>query len=270
MLPGQVQHWIDPVAGAGKATKALRPGGRADAFWNAGQPSRELTEAVAEIYRRTMAGSLAGSRRTTPAVDGYPMLCTHAFGVTAQACALGELEQWRSDSDQPYARHQRLDQLAILADRNQFPPVKPPEVLAGVGAAIHTLGGSFTMRYAPLLVTARRTGAAGPVSRFIRRGGKPKRGHLDATGASSARARPGPLKRLSRCGRTSPSSWRTASSRDRSPCITLPGKHSDTTVFGSAPDGRSFAALQLRGIVKGGRAARNAGSCSRSARRSYK
>jgi hypothetical protein len=268
MLPSQLRHCIAPVAGAGKATKALRPGGRADA-WSAGQPSRELTEALAEIYRRTMADSLAGRRRTTPAVDGYPMPCTQAFGVTAQAGALGELKQWRSDSDQPHARHQRADQLATLADRNQFPPVKPPEVLDGAGATIHTLGGSFTMRYAPLLVTVRRTGAAGPVSRSIRRGGKPKRGHLDATGATSARTRPGP-KRLSRCGRTSPSSWRTAISRDRSPCITSPGEHSDTTVFGSAPDGRGFAALQLRGIVKGGRAARNAGSCSRSARRSCK
>lgn len=77
----------------------LVPGGRVAAFWNAGQPSRELTEAFAGIYRQVMPDSLAGRGRTTPAVDGYSMLCTKALGGTAQAGVFGELEQWRSDWD---------------------------------------------------------------------------------------------------------------------------------------------------------------------------
>jgi hypothetical protein len=180
-----------------------------------------------------VTGELIREGRTTPAADEYSMLCTKAFGVTAQAGAFGELEQGQSDWDQPHTRHERLDQLATKAYLNQFPPVKPLEVLDGAGAAIHALGGCFTMRYTRLLATARRTDAPGPGSRCIRCDGKPRRGRRDATGAISTRPRPGPLKRLSRCGRTSPSSWGAASSRDSSTSNTLPG--STVTPRYSAP-----------------------------------
>jgi len=42
----------------------------------------------------------------------------------------------------------------------QLPPDKPAEVLGGVWAAIDAMGGSFTMPYATVAVTALRTGAA--------------------------------------------------------------------------------------------------------------
>jgi hypothetical protein len=39
-------------------------------------------------------------------------------------------------------------------------PAKLEELLAGIGAAIDAVGGSFTMRYTTVAVTAARTGAA--------------------------------------------------------------------------------------------------------------
>ena len=42
-------------------------------------------------------------------------------------------------------------------------PAKLEELLAGIGAAIDAVGGSFTMRYTTVAVTAARTGAASPV-----------------------------------------------------------------------------------------------------------
>ena len=41
-------------------------------------------------------------------------------------------------------------------------PAKLEELLAGIGAAIDAVGGSFTMRYTTVAVTAARTGAARP------------------------------------------------------------------------------------------------------------
>ena len=43
---------------------------------------------------------------------------------------------------------------------NQFPPDKLDELLAGIGAAIDAVGGSFTMDYATVAVTAARTSAS--------------------------------------------------------------------------------------------------------------
>ncbi len=42
----------------------------------------------------------------------------------------------------------------------QLPPDKLAEVLEGVGAAIDAMGGSFTMHYATVAVTAARTSAS--------------------------------------------------------------------------------------------------------------
>ena len=44
-------------------------------------------------------------------------------------------------------------------------------VLAGIGAAIDAVGGSFTMRYTTVAVTAARTGAASPAFTLSAPGG---------------------------------------------------------------------------------------------------
>lgn len=52
------------------------------------------------------------------------------------------------------------DQLPTTGGHTQLPPAKPEEALAGIGAAIDAVGGSVTMRYATVAVTAARTDAA--------------------------------------------------------------------------------------------------------------
>ena len=49
---GQAWHWIDPRAGAVRATNVLRPCGRIGAFWNFGDPPAEVRERLAPIYHR--------------------------------------------------------------------------------------------------------------------------------------------------------------------------------------------------------------------------
>ncbi len=159
VVSGQAWHWIDPVTGAAKAAQALRPGGLLALFWNVGRPLPELAESFAEVYHRAMPDSLAARQWTMPAVDGYAALCAKAANGIREVGAFGDPEQWRFDWERPYTRGEWLDQLPTTGGHAQLPPDKQAEVMAGIGAAIDAVGGSFTMRYATVAVTAARTGA---------------------------------------------------------------------------------------------------------------
>ncbi|MET8679603.1 class I SAM-dependent methyltransferase [Streptomyces sp. NPDC004647] len=159
VVSGQTWHWMAPVAGAAKAAEALRPGGRLAVFWNGGQPSPEVAEAFSAVYRRVMPDSLA-SRQWTTGSDGYSALCTKAADGIREVGALSEPEQWRFDWERSYTRDEWLDQLPTTGGHTRLPPAKLEEVLAGIGAAIDAVGGSFTMHYATVVVAAARTDAA--------------------------------------------------------------------------------------------------------------
>lgn len=160
VVSGQTWHWVDPVAGAVKAAQALRPRGLPALFWNAGQPRPEVAEAFAEIYRRVMPDSLAARRWAVSAVAGYTALCAKAADGIRQAGGFADAEQRRFDWEQPYTREERLDQLPTQGAFTRLPQAALEEVLAGVGAALDAAGGSFTMHYTTVAVTARRTDTA--------------------------------------------------------------------------------------------------------------
>jgi len=69
-------------------------------------------------------------------------------------------EQWRFDWEQSYTRDAWLDQMPTSGALTRLPPDKLAEVLEGTGAAIDAMGGSFTMHYATVAVTAARTSTA--------------------------------------------------------------------------------------------------------------
>jgi SAM-dependent methyltransferase len=159
VIAGQSWHWVDPVAGAAKAARVLRPGGRLAVFWNVDQPPPDLAEAFAAVYRRVMPDSLAAGRWATTGSDAYSMLCVKAADGIRQAGAFGDPEQWQFDREQSYTRDEWLDCVPTAGGHSQFPPAKLEAVLAGIGAAIDATGGSFTMHYTAVVVTATRTGA---------------------------------------------------------------------------------------------------------------
>jgi SAM-dependent methyltransferase len=161
VVSGQTWHWVDPVAGAAKAAEALRPGGRLTVFWNAGRPPTEVVEAFAEVYRRVIPDSPA-ARGWAVGPDGYSVLCTKAADGIRRTAAFSEPEQWRFDWERSYTRGDWLDQLPTTGAHTRLLPATLEELLTGIGAAIDTLGGGFTMRYATMAVTATRTGAARP------------------------------------------------------------------------------------------------------------
>jgi len=159
VIAAQAWHWVDPVAGAAKAARVLRPGGRLVVFWNAFEPPPGLGEAFAAVFRRVLP-DLPISMGALPGPDGYRVLCAKAADGMRQAGAFEAPQEWRFDSGRTYTRDEWLDQLPTFGGLGQrLPPAKVEELLAGTGAAIDAVGGEFTMRYAAVAATAALTRA---------------------------------------------------------------------------------------------------------------
>ncbi|KOX18626.1 methyltransferase type 11 [Saccharothrix sp. NRRL B-16348] len=156
VVSGQTWHWVDPVAGAAKAARVLRPGGRLAVFWNVAQPPPDLAEALADVYRRVLPDSLAAFSSTT---TGHSPFTTKAVDGIRQSGAFGDPEEWRFDWERTYTRDEWLDQLPTAGTTALLTPTQLDEVLAATAAAVDAVGGSFTMRYTALVVTATRSGA---------------------------------------------------------------------------------------------------------------
>ncbi|MBP2321315.1 SAM-dependent methyltransferase [Kibdelosporangium banguiense] len=153
VIAGQTWHWVDPVAGAAKAAEVLRPGGRLTVFWNAAQPPPELENAFAEVYRKALPDVAAAN----PPADPYSIMCDLAADGIRQAQTFGDPQRWRFDWDKIYTRDEWLDQMPTQGGLTLFPQAKRDELLAGVGAAIDEAGGSFTMHYATVAVSAAKS-----------------------------------------------------------------------------------------------------------------
>lgn len=161
VISGTAWHWVDPMAGAAKAARVLRPGGRLAVFWNVAQPPVEVNDAFATVYQRVVPDS-PFDLRTMPkrALDLYePILAKTDAGIR-KAGGFGEPELWHYDWQRPYTRDEWLDQMPTQGPLTRLPPDAVAEVLAGVGAAIDAIGGGFTMEYATVVVTAARTSAS--------------------------------------------------------------------------------------------------------------
>jgi SAM-dependent methyltransferase len=153
---GQAWHWVDPVAGAASAAGALRSGGRLAVFWNVFQPPPDMGEAFSAVYRRVLPDSLF-SRGFDAIVEGYATFSTKAADGVRAVGAFGDPEEWRFDWERSYSRDEWLYQLPTFGGHSQFPSTELDELLAGIGAVIDAVGGSFTMQYTAVVVTAVRS-----------------------------------------------------------------------------------------------------------------
>src|SRR5271165_2854424 len=156
-IAGQAWHWVDPVAGAAKAARVLRPGGRLAVFWNAAQLPDGLAAAFGEVYREVQPG-LTFNPWARAAIDTYLTMGRTAAGGMRQSGGFGDPETWQFDWDRPYTRDDWLDQLPTFGGHNLMAPDKLAELLAGIGLAVDKAGGGFTMHYITVVVTAARTG----------------------------------------------------------------------------------------------------------------
>ena len=160
VVAGTAWHWVDPVAGAAKAAQVLRPAGRLAPFHHVFQAPPPVLEALAVVYRQLMPDSpvdLSG-QLTRSAMDAYqPLFAKIADGIRAVG-GFSEPEQWLFEWERTYTRDEWLDQLPTSGTLTQLPPDKLAELLDAVGAAIDGLGGSFTVPYTTVVVSAARRG----------------------------------------------------------------------------------------------------------------
>jgi SAM-dependent methyltransferase len=156
VIAAQAWHWVDPVAGAVSAARALRPGGRLALFWNAILPPPDLAEAFGAVYRQVQPGLPFNPWAMSP-LDAYLTMCGTAAGALRQAGAFGEPEQWQFDWNRPYTSDEWLELVPTLGGHSRIPPAKLQELLTGIAAAIDAVGGSFTVYYTTVALTAART-----------------------------------------------------------------------------------------------------------------
>jgi SAM-dependent methyltransferase len=151
-------HWIDPKAGAAKVAQVLRPSGRFAAFWHTWQLPANVGEALVAACERVLPDSpFDFAAMTKPMLDIYqPFLGKTADGLREQG-GFAEAELWRFDWERTYTRDEWLDQLPTGGAFTRLTADQLAVILDEVGAAIDTIGGSFTLPYATVAVSAVRT-----------------------------------------------------------------------------------------------------------------
>ncbi|MET7480839.1 class I SAM-dependent methyltransferase [Streptomyces sp. NPDC005648] len=158
VVAGTAWHWVDPVAGAARAARVLRPGGLLAVFWNVPQLPPELLEAIADSAERVLPDPLFDFRTllTRPAATAYQTILDRAADGIRQTGAFGELQQWRHDWEFTYSRDAWLDVMPTQGAFTRLPTEHLARLLEAAGAAIDAQGGSFTATYATLTVAAKR------------------------------------------------------------------------------------------------------------------
>jgi SAM-dependent methyltransferase len=151
---GESWHWVDPAAGAAKAAEVLRPGGRLVVFWITGRPPEILNEAFAEVYRRVLPESLHSRLGPRAIEEAHSAMCSRAADGIRATGTFDEPEQWRFEWTEDYTREEWLD--ALLTSGAAIPQRNLADLLEGIGEAIDSVGGSFTMNYVTFVITAVR------------------------------------------------------------------------------------------------------------------
>ncbi|MGW0434158.1 methyltransferase domain-containing protein [Micromonospora sp. NPDC003197] len=161
VVSGTSWHWVDPVAGAAKAARVLRPGGVLAPFGHAYQLPPTVAEALATAYRRAapespinFSGQPGGS-----VLDAYQALYAKAAEGIREVGGFGEPELWRYDWERSYRREELSDLMSTWGGLSDLPPERMAEVLTAVDGAVNALGGTVTLSYATWGLTAIRTDA---------------------------------------------------------------------------------------------------------------
>jgi hypothetical protein len=102
-----------------------------------------------------MAARLA-SIATKPAVEAYaPLFAKIADGIR-RADGFDEPEQWSFAWERHYTRDEWMDQLPTFGGLTQLSADAMKQVQERVATAIDSIGGSLTMAYTTVVVTAAR------------------------------------------------------------------------------------------------------------------
>lgn len=160
VIAAQSWHWVDPVAGAAKAARVLRPSGRLAVFGHVYEPPAEVAEPFAAAYRRAVPDSPFANLAARRPLDTYQAVYAKIAGTIRQTGQFHEPGQWRFDWERSYTRDQWLALLPTTGGLTRLRPGQLADILDEVGTAVDALGGAFTMHYTTLAVTAARVSAS--------------------------------------------------------------------------------------------------------------
>lgn len=160
VVAGTAWHWVELAAGAAKAARVLRPGGLLAPFWHVFEFPPEAARAFAEVYRRLIPDLAFALEPDRQGMAVYQPLLTRAADAIRETGAFAEPEQWEYAWERSYDREQLLDLLPTHGVLTRLPPDQLARVLDGVGEVVDSVGGSVTMAYTTVAVTARRAGAS--------------------------------------------------------------------------------------------------------------
>lgn len=135
----------------------LRPGGLLAPFNHVFQAPPEVIDALDQACRRAAPGSPVNLQPLKQALDTFQATFDKIADGIRTAGGFSEPEQRRFDWERAYTRDEWLDQLPTHGHLSLLPLDKIATVLQQVGAAIDAIGGSFTMTYSTIAVTAVRT-----------------------------------------------------------------------------------------------------------------
>ncbi|HTU80217.1 MAG TPA: class I SAM-dependent methyltransferase [Solirubrobacteraceae bacterium] len=156
IIAGMTWHWVDPEAGALKAAQVLRPYGLLALFWNVHQPPAELAGAFAEVYQRVLPDTPFAAAPRDPVAGYGQLLDTVAAGIKTTS-AFTDPERSRVDWERRYTTEEWREQIPTFGGHSTLAPEKLDQLLSGIKAAIELSGGTFTMRYVALTLTAHRS-----------------------------------------------------------------------------------------------------------------
>jgi len=158
VVAGTAWHWVDPVAGATKAARVLRPGGVLAPFGHVYQLPFTVAEALAAAYRRVAPRSPVGftGQADGSILDAYQALYARAADGIREAGGFREPEIWRYDWERSYTSAELLDLVPTSGGVSGLPPDQVARLMAAVGTALDKLGGAATLPYATWGLTAIR------------------------------------------------------------------------------------------------------------------
>ena len=155
VVSGQSWHWVDAAAGAAKAARVLAPGGLLAPAWNTFDPSAEVAEAFAEVYRRAVPEA-PFNPWSPESLGGYSRLFARAVEVLREAGGFGAPEERRVEWERPYTRDEWLEQVLTHGDVLRLRPDEREALLSGMAEAIDAWGGRLAMGYETVALFAVR------------------------------------------------------------------------------------------------------------------
>lgn len=152
LVSGTTWHWIDPPVGALRAADALRPRGVFAAFWNVHHPPPSLAESFDAAYGRIAQGSPFARHGG----DWHQRILNRTARGLTDSGAFDAPRVRRYPWQQTFTRAQWLEVVPTFGGHALLETEQADELMDAIGSAIDAVGGSFTMSYETLLVTATR------------------------------------------------------------------------------------------------------------------